>query len=142
AVFIRETFIAAFLIAASRQMILAIKHGTLAHVLIGAAFIFMAAVFHGALILCLALFPLGYLVATIIKKRRTESSGTSPVRLLFMSVVLLGAVIGSGAQLSKSGSLEDIPDVIDARAARESRRMVATNSDYPVWLSRNIYRPD
>lgn len=142
AVFIRETLIAAFLIAASRQMVLAIKHGVIAHVVQGAVYIFMAALFHGALILCLALFPLGYLLATIIKKRRAENNAASPVRLLLVSVALLGAVISTGAQLSKIGSLEDIPDVMDARAARESRRMVATNSDYPVWLSRNIYRPD
>ncbi len=142
AVFLRETFIAALLIAASHQMVLAIKRGVLVHVVIGAVFIFLAALFHGALVLCLAIFPLGYLLATIVNRRRSHSKAASPVRLLLVSMVLLGIIFSIGPRLSKIGSLEDIPEIIDSRAARESKRVVARNSDYPVWLSKNIYRPD
>jgi hypothetical protein len=142
AVFIRETFITALIIAAFRQLVLAIKHGFLIQVSLGGIFIFAAATLHGALILCMLIFPLGYSVANIIKRRRAESGAASPVRLLIVSSLLLGAIIGFGPRLSKVGDLEDIPEVIDARARREARRQVASNSDYPVYLSQNIYRPD
>lgn len=142
AVFIREAFIAAFVIAAFRQLVLSIKNGKAKHLALGALMIFLASVFHGAMILCLLIFPVSYAGANLICRRRTAPTAASPAKVLTISVLLLGLIIGFGPRLSKVGELSDIPEIVDARAQRESRRQVASNSDYPVFLSRNIYRPD
>jgi|GEM_PF-2463321 len=142
AVFIREAFIAAFVIAAFRQLVLSIKNGKVQHFALGALMIFLASIFHGAMILCLLIFPISYAGANIISRRRIATAAASPVKVLAVSTLLLGLILGFGPRLSKIGELSDIPEIADARAQRESRRRVSSNSDYPLFLSRNIYRPD
>ena len=142
AVFIRETVIATFMLLAFTQFALAIKSGKVEHIALASIAVFCAALFHGALIVCLTLLPVGYYFANVVKSKKAERNAASPTRLIVFSLLLFGAILGFGPKLSKIGSLEDIDNLVESRAEREEKRNVARNSDYPLWLSKNIYRPD
>lgn len=142
AVFIRETLIATFMLMAFTQFALAANTRKLEHIALASFAICGAALFHGALIICLTLLPLGYFFASFLRRKKEEQKVASPTLLIAISILLFGAIIGFGPRWSKVGSLEDIDSLLAERAEREAKRNFAKNSDYPLWLSKNIYRPD
>lgn len=142
AVLIRETLIATFLLAAITYFVRSIKTRQPYQLGLAAMFIFMAAVFHGALILCLIIFPFSYAIASAVSRRYRGERLASPLRTVGTSILLLVVIFLSGPKLSKIGDADELMDRLDARQTLESKRTVARNSDYPVFLSRSIFRPD
>jgi len=142
AVLIRETLIATFLLAALTWFVRAIKTRRMHALLMSAGFIFLAAIFHGALILCLIILPLSYALGTAVSRRYRGARLASPTRIALVSAFLLTLILSAGPRLSKIGNADELADRLDARLALEGKRTAAKNSDYPVFLSRSIFRPD
>lgn len=140
-VFLRETVIATFILAAFYYLVLVIKHGKAKHVAIGSLMVLGAAMFHGAMIIWIVLFPLSYMAANWITFGKTERTA-SPYLILLLTAMCVVGIVAFGPRLSKIGDLSTLPERINARAQREAMRRVARDADYPVALSQNIYRPD
>jgi len=142
AVFLREAVVAVCILAALRQFIKGVQERRGINFVISAFWFAVAACFHGAIILCLVILPASYFLARLTAANKQQRGTSSSATVLLIGMCTLLAVIAFGPKFSKVGTITDLDEVIDSRIEREARRNFAKNSDYPLFLSKNIFRPD